>query len=44
MLFDYLLPVIDIRESDVKLFEKDPIEFVRREEDLSANIVKRSAI
>lgn len=44
LLFEYLLPAIDVRDSDYKLLEQDPLEYIRREEDLSANIIKRSAV
>jgi hypothetical protein len=44
ILFEYLLPAIDVRDSDHKLLERDPIEYIRGEEDLSANIIRRSAV
>lgn len=44
LLFEFLLPAIDVKATDFKLLEQDPIEYIRMEEDLLANVVKRAAV
>ena len=43
ILFQEMLPLIDMSNEDIQLFQDDPLEFIRREEDRTINPVKRDA-
>ncbi len=43
ILYDRLLPNMESTASDLELFQKDPIEYIRKDEDLTSDAFKRNA-